>query len=104
MGSVELTVFDNGELAFRAGDNKAHYSRSTGNQLIRCARMNSWERFTALWQKKTEPTLWQAFDNKLSSLDIPLKWKIKEAFARLETTDSDPISTNEPEITEQLTF
>src|SRR3989442_10303319 len=92
---MELLAYQNGELVVRVNTvQECRYSRVHGNQLILCARMNDWNRFTAMWKRKTDPTLWNAVETHISTLPVASQWKIKEAFARLatldETNEEDP--------------
>jgi hypothetical protein len=90
---MELTAFENGELRVSNSEGlEIRYSRVNGNQLILCARMNDWDRFTNLWKKKTDATQWSQLELFFTELDRAKRWRIKEAFARLGTVDDEPPS------------
>ena len=87
---MELVAYQSGELAVLLNDGReSRYSRVSSNQLILCARMNDWNRFTALWKKKTENSRWDAIENVLISLDSKVQWRVKEIFARQTTVDEE---------------
>lgn len=90
---MEFTAYENGEIHFSAEGSKALYERNHANQLILCARMNDWEKFKAMWKRKTDPAIWEKWEPRFASLDIAGHWKIKEAFARLATVEEEVTST-----------
>ena len=87
---MTLTSANNGELMIRAGGREIRYSRVHANQLILCARMNDWNRFTAMWEKKTPAETWKVLQESFEAMDMNVRWKLKETFARLTTVDEEP--------------
>ncbi len=90
---MELTSFENGEISFSVEGSEIRYERNHANQLILCARMNDWDRFTAMWKRKTDPATWEKWAPLFSKLDTGGRWKIKETFARLATVEEETASS-----------
>lgn len=90
---------DGGLTLLMEGAGETHYSRVNRNQLVMCARMNNWDRFIAMWEKKTDSSVWPAIRTYFETLNSTNQWKLKETFARLETIEDEQIEeTTQPEI------
>jgi hypothetical protein len=101
---MTLTAFENGQIVVQVDEGPSVcYSRTISNQLIQCARMNNWQRFTLLWKQKTDPNAWEKIEKLISEFDRTRQWKLKEAFARLATTDADPPSVA-PSVVKTVAF
>lgn len=99
---MELISFSSGDLTLKLSpDSEVRYPRVQANQLILCARMNDFERFSAMWQKKTEPAVWTEIENALATRTSQDRWKLKEGFARLATRD-DEVASGTPTIVRQI--
>ncbi|HLG18517.1 MAG TPA: hypothetical protein VI895_01715 [Bdellovibrionota bacterium] len=87
---MELIAYQNGELGLHLDNSpETRYTRVNANQLILCARMNDWGRFTAMWKRKTDPATWARIESNVNQLDSQQQWKLKEAFARLAAVDDE---------------
>lgn len=82
-----VTWHDQGHLLVQGENIHLEYPEGVANQLILCARMNPWDRFMALLEKKTDSAQWPALSGYLTSLDKSAAWHAKETFARLQTHD-----------------
>ena len=80
---------DNDALIVDTGTTHFEYPKNAANQLILCARMNPWDRFMAMIEKKTESPVWAALGTYFTSLDKDAAWKVKEKFARLSTHEDE---------------
>ena len=80
---------DNDTLLLNAGAISVEFPVGAANQLILCARMNPWDRFIAMLEKKTDATTWPELKTYLDSLDKQTAWKAKESFARQSTREND---------------
>lgn len=70
------------------GSVELDFSKNVGNQLIWCARMNTWDRFMAMLEIKIPGDKLGEIKSVLADLDSKALWKVKEAFARLSTLES----------------
>lgn len=84
---IEVTWQDNGQLLVKTEGVHHEYSEGAANQLILCARMNPWDRFMAMLEKKTDASVWPNLHAYMTSLDKSTAWHAKETFARLQTHD-----------------
>ena len=85
---MKVVASEEGELVVSfEPDISIQYPRSVANQLIRCARMNDWDRFIAMWKLKSDPQVWAKIESVYSALDVQQRWKMKETFARLATVE-----------------
>lgn len=78
---------DSGALAVTSDVVALEYPQGKANQLILCARMNSWDRFMMMLEKNTNTAQWTTLNTYLNSLDKQAAWKVKEKFARLQTQE-----------------